>query len=90
LIGGLTGVLTALAFYFGWTFTDARSRYFDIDSSALGFSTQDYVLRSTGAIFLPLGAILVLALIAAWVHELTSRALDSVRAEHDPRSPQDL
>jgi hypothetical protein len=77
LIGGLTGILTALAFYFGWIFTDARSRYFDIDSSALGFSTQDYVLRSTSALFLPLGTILVLALIAAWVHELTTRALAS-------------
>ena len=48
-----TTIITALAFYFGWTLTNARASYFGIDASALGFSTQDYLLRSADALFVP-------------------------------------
>jgi hypothetical protein len=68
-------LVTALAFYMGWKLTEARALYFEIDPSALGFSTQDYLLRSTDALFAPLGAILVLALVAARALVLTRRAL---------------
>lgn len=61
-IVGSTAVLTALAYYFGYTFTNARATYFGIDPSTLGFSPTDYILRSADALFIPLGAILVLGL----------------------------
>ena len=67
-----TALLTALAFYFGWTLTNARSRYFGIDASALDFSTRDYVLRSTDAVYVPLSAVLAVALTALAVHTLAS------------------
>ena len=70
-----TTIITALAFYFGWTLTNARASYFGIDASALGFSTQDYLLRSADALFVPLGAVLTLALLAVWLHALVTRAL---------------
>src|SRR6185437_8512315 len=52
----------ALAYYFGYTLTNARASYFGVDASTLGFSPTDYILRSGDALFVPLGAILVLAL----------------------------
>ena len=70
-----TTIITALAFYFGWTLTNARASYFGIDASALGFSTQDYLLRSADALFVPLGAVLTLALLAVWLHAFVTRAL---------------
>lgn len=63
-----TTLVTALAFYFGWVFTNARASYFGIDVSALGFSTQDYVLRSADVLFVPLGTIVLLALAAVSLH----------------------
>jgi hypothetical protein len=65
-----TTLVTALAYYFGWTLTNARSLYFGIDPSTLGFTTQDYLLRSTDALFLPLAAAVGLAVAALVVHSL--------------------
>lgn len=47
--------MSALAYYFGWVLTNSRASYFGIDASALDFSTQDYLLRSADALFVPLG-----------------------------------
>jgi hypothetical protein len=74
-------LVTALAYFLGWTLINARASYFGIDPSALGFSTQDYLLRSTDALFAPLGTILVLALAAAWMYELTKRKLEGANAD---------
>jgi hypothetical protein len=78
-------LVTALAYFMGWTLINARASYFGIDPSALGFSTQDYLLRSTDALFAPLGTILVLALAAAWAYELTKRELEGVKVDRRRR-----
>src|ERR687891_1139456 len=59
-----TTLVGALVFYFGWTRTRAWWLYFGIDPSVLGFSNQDYVLRSVNALF---PALLVVAIAAAAV-----------------------
>jgi hypothetical protein len=63
-----TTLLTALLFYFGWAYTDARALYFGIDSSVLGYSIQDYMLRSVDAVFIPLGALLIAGVFLLAVH----------------------
>ncbi|MDQ3898824.1 MAG: hypothetical protein M3326_16550 [Actinomycetota bacterium] len=70
---------TALLFYFGWTRTRAVAAYFGVDHTTLGFSAQDYILRSIDAIFLPLGALLLVALILSWNHSVLMRAADTGR-----------
>jgi len=75
LVVAPTTLITALAFYFGWVMTNARSSYFGIDASALGYSTQDYLLRSTDALFVPLGTVIVTALVAVWLHGVATRQL---------------
>ncbi|MBM7505896.1 hypothetical protein ACFPER_02185 [Agromyces aurantiacus] len=64
-----TTVLTALAFWFGWTLTNARSRYLGVDASVFGFTPTDYILRSADAVIVPvilicLGGLVWVSLIA--------------------------
>ena len=79
LVVAPTTLLGALLFYFGWVFTNARSLYFGIDPSTLGFSNQDYLLRSIDPVFLPFGALLLVGLVLVAAH----RALDRVLERHD-------
>jgi hypothetical protein len=65
--------ITALAFYFGWTRADAEFRYFGLDSSMLGFTTQDYILRSADVVFILLGALLGVALLGLWSYPPVGR-----------------
>ena len=76
LVVAPTTLVTALAYYFGWVLTNSRARYFGIDASALGYSTQDYLLRSADALFVPLGAVIVLALAMVSLHAVVARAME--------------
>ena len=67
-------LVVALAFWFGWKLTNTRSDYFGIDSSTLGFSTSDYLLRSADAIFVPIAITLLLILLATIIHGLMRHA----------------
>ena len=58
-----TTVLTAIAFWYGWTLTNARSRYLGIDASVLEFSPTDYILRSADALIVPVIAVCVAGII---------------------------
>jgi hypothetical protein len=68
-------LLTVLAYWFGWSLTNTRAAYFGIDQSTLGFSTQDYLVRSADAAFVPVVTLLLAALVAVGLHRL---ARDSV------------
>jgi hypothetical protein len=72
-----SSLVTGLLFYFGWVYTSARSLYFGIDPSILGFSTADYILRSFDVLQVPLGATLILVLLLLKAHSrLTAWAAD--------------
>jgi hypothetical protein len=75
LVATPTTLLIALAFYFGWKLTESRAAYFGIDYSTLGFSTQDYLLRSADALYVPLGGIVVAGLVALAAHMFVSDCL---------------
>ncbi len=72
-------LLGALAFYFGWVRTNSLYSYFGIDTSVLGFSTQDYLMRSADALFVPFGTVLLALLISLRVHWLIRRWVDQGR-----------
>jgi hypothetical protein len=67
--------IVALAFWFGWTMTNARAAYFGVDSSMLGLSTDDYLLRSADAAFVPIAVLLVILLVAIALHGLLRTAI---------------
>lgn len=75
VIGPAT-LLSALAFYFGWVSTNATFTYFGLDASVLGLTVQEIVLSSTDAVFVPLGAILLIALAAIAAHSAMIRRAD--------------
>jgi hypothetical protein len=82
LLQGITSVvapaalLTGIAYYFGWTRTEAYARYFGIDTSQLGLSTNEYVLRSLDPLFVPVGTALVVLAAAALAHALVERGFE--------------
>jgi hypothetical protein len=68
-----TTLITALLFYFGYVSALQQYAYFGIDINAIGLSTQDYLLRSPEALFLPIGVLLVTGLLALWMHAALTR-----------------
>jgi len=74
-----SSLLAALLFYFGWVYTNARATYFGIDPSMLGYSNQDYILRSVDVLLIPLSTLLLLALVLAWGHVSLCRWIESGR-----------
>jgi hypothetical protein len=77
LVAAPPTLVIALAFWFGWTLTNARSAYFGIDISTLGFSTTDYLLRSADATFIPAAVTLLAILTATMLHGLVQHAITS-------------
>jgi len=63
-------LVTALAYYFGYRRESAFAGYFGIDPSTLGFTTNDYVLRSVDALFVPITVLLLVAFGAVFLHAL--------------------
>lgn len=72
-----TTLFTALAFWFGWTLTDSRSRYFGLDPSTLEFTSTDYVLRSPDAFIDPAIILAFAMLIGLVMHAFVRRVLHS-------------
>ena len=64
----------ALGLYFGWKRTQTYAFYFGIDTSLLGFSVQDYVLRSARSIYTIILAVVLVGLAALLFHRATSAA----------------
>jgi hypothetical protein len=70
-----TTVITALLFYFGWAQTNALFGRLGIDQSALGFTVQDYMLRSVNSTFRPLSLVLLAAVAGLSAHIALTRAM---------------
>ena len=62
-----TSLLTALLIYFGWAHSAAFMRYYGVDMSLLGLSTQDYLMRSVDVLFVPLTVACSGAVVLLWV-----------------------
>src|SRR5918998_5313163 len=60
-------LLAGLLFYWGFFHARGFCQYFGIDSSVLGLSTTDYVMRSADGLFVPLAAYGAAALAIMWV-----------------------
>jgi hypothetical protein len=67
--------LTAILYYFGYVREHALFGYFGVDLESLQFSTTDYLVRSAGTVFLPVGTVLVFGVLALLAHHLLTFAL---------------
>jgi len=83
-----TSAVTALLYYFGWTRTSIEATQLGLDESLLGYSTQDFLLRSMSSMLAPLvlGVVATLAglsfhaVFMAWVRRVADPA-DPVRGD---------
>jgi hypothetical protein len=67
-VASLVALATALLYYFGWRRSEAQARAFGADASVFGMSTPDYVLRSIDVVLLPAVLLLLVGLLAVWLH----------------------
>ena len=65
-----TTLVTALLFYFGWSHAYWFFEYFGVDSSLLGLTTRDYLMRSLDGLFVPMVVVACAGLVAVWTHTL--------------------
>jgi hypothetical protein len=65
-----TSALTALLYYFGWTRSAVEANRLGLDESLLGYSTQDYLLRSMSSMYAPLVVGLIVTLVGVGLHTL--------------------
>jgi hypothetical protein len=74
-LGPPVTVASALMLYYGWARTDQQAHAMGLDVSLFGYTTQDYVLRSVGTLYLPLLVLGVLALGWLTAHQSVDRRL---------------
>lgn len=65
-----TTLLTAVLYYFGYMHAWYFFGYFGLNSTMLGFSTIDYVMRSVDALSVPVTTAAILGLLALWGNAL--------------------
>ncbi|MGQ0717996.1 MAG: hypothetical protein ACT4NP_11940 [Pseudonocardiales bacterium] len=65
-----TALITGLLYYFGWVRAQATLAYFGLDTSLVGFSTTDYLLRSVNVAFAPFICVASGALLLLGLHRL--------------------
>ncbi|MEA2827293.1 MAG: hypothetical protein QOG43_1732 [Actinomycetota bacterium] len=80
-----TSAVTALLYYFGWTRTTIEAHLLGLDDSLLGYSTQDYLLRSMSSMFGPLVVGLLAALAALGLHAAVVAWVRDAGGPDDPR-----
>lgn len=68
------GVMLALLVYFGWVRTDVFFGVFGLSTSTLGFSVQDYAMRSVEAAVQPLVVVLLVLVLIRPAHLVVLRA----------------
>ncbi|MBC6461759.1 hypothetical protein [Actinomadura sp. HBU206391] len=63
-----TTLLSSLLYYFGWSHAYWFFDYFGVNSTLLGLTTSDYLMRSLDALFVPMTVVASAALLALWGH----------------------
>ncbi|WP_309234804.1 hypothetical protein [Nocardia sp. XZ_19_385] len=67
--------LAGLLYYWGFFHAKGFCAYFGVDSTSLGLTTTDYVMRSADGLFIPLATFAVVALAIMWGPALLPRRL---------------
>ena len=78
-------LVTSLLFYFGYVSSREYFRYFGIDVDLLGLGSRDFVMRSPGALFVPVIILLLLAAALIIGHRLLLQHLHSSGAPRQRR-----
>jgi len=74
-------LVSALLFYFGYVSARAKFEYFGVDVDALGFSTQEFVMRAPQPLLVPALVLLLAAAALTWGNGVVRRRFDSAPAD---------
>jgi hypothetical protein len=74
-----TTLLAALLYYFGYMYTEILARQFGLNATILGYSSQDYVVRSFRPIVPAFGFLLLVGLACLGIHVKIRGWVDSGR-----------
>jgi hypothetical protein len=76
-VGPPLTVATAMLFYFGWVRTSVEAATLGVSDAVFGYTTQDYVMRSINALFLPVVVAAALAIGVLLLHGWLVRGIGS-------------
>lgn len=65
-----TTLVSGLLYFFGWSHAFWFFDYFGVNSTVLGLSTEDYLMRSIDGLFVPLTIAAGVALVTVWARRL--------------------
>jgi hypothetical protein len=74
-----TTLLTSVLLFFGRSHAHFYFDYFGVDSSVLGLTSQDYVIRSIDGLFVPLVVVASAGLLGLWGHALLRHRVEAAR-----------
>lgn len=77
-------LVSAILFYFGYVSSRTQYLYFGIDVDLLGFSTQEFVMRSPQPLLVPMLAVLVLGAVLVLVNAALRKRLARTGASGRP------
>jgi hypothetical protein len=77
-------LVSALLFYFGYVSTRAKFEYFGVDVDAVGFSSQEFVMRATRPLLVPALVLLLASAASSWGGGVARRRLRA-RSQADVR-----
>ena len=81
-----TTLVTSVLFYFGWMHAYHFFDYFGVNSTVLGLTTQDYLMRSLDGLFVPMTVLAGTALLALWGHAVLRARLAAGPSRWVPRA----
>jgi hypothetical protein len=70
VVAAPTTLLTSLLFYFGWSHAYWFFDYFGVNSTLLGLTTRDYMMRSLDGLFVPMTVVACAGLLVLWGHAM--------------------
>ena len=73
-----TTLATGLLFYFGWSHAYWFFDYFGVNSTLLGLTYQDYLMRGLDGLFVPIVVVAGVTLVAVWSHRLLGARLEQL------------
>lgn len=73
-----TTLLTSVLFYFGWMHAYWFFDYFGVNSTVLGLTTEDYLMRALDGLWVPMTVVACAGLLALWGHAVLRGRLAAI------------
>jgi hypothetical protein len=73
-----TTLLTSVLFYFGWMHSYWFFNYFGVNSTVLGLTTEDYLMRALDGLWVPMTVVAGAGLLVLWGHAVLRGRLATI------------